>query len=988
MNHRLFPVRQITSFLLFAGLGLSVGLVHAQPKTPRPPTTATPPTLRPKPKEVPLIDRLRSPLEPDRSLQDKLRSPRQTLQTLYFAILTYDLFPAMIEDAIACLDLDSLRPRPSPSDAALAALDLEEVLQGLSLPLSSVPDEGVGEGFVLHDTGAFKVALRLCLDGCWRFDAETLTRLPAMRIAARQLPRPRTADLVALREGLTDPRAAMRQFLSDSVRGDFYAAARALDLSGLSQEERRRQGPVLAQQLAFVLQRRGYVFRQEVPYQPDGPPYTWHANSTGRIALERVHHADGKDAWMFTKRTVRNAPAMYAAVQSLPADARYARLGVVVPAVQQKSGPAVQKRPEDVPAHLGSPRAVLQGFFRTMDAAETNDAQLADALEYLDLEGLPAAERATLGVKLAPKLEAVLRKLPIDLSTISDDWSAGPLVLGEAQGVHVEIVRQHDGSWSFSEATIAHVPEMYDRLAGKARSEKGRGSNLDSARDTMITFQAAIRRRDFATAARCLNLDEVRSSARPELGPVLAFKLQYVLGRIGRIYVEEVPDNPEAMRYILYRGELGRIVLDRRADGPEKGQWQFTPETVSLVEPMFRAVLGRPLDESLDGEIEPRFWDTSAVWLRLQMPKWLSAELGPLDLYQWLGLILAALGSWISARIVMACVTRLVAWLLQRGGSQVSQRFVITSLRPLTWLAAVWSFFVLLQWLDLPLSVADPMFSAEKFILAATFGWLGVRLMDLSLAIYANTELLQPHRSFSDMIVPVSVRLGKAIVLLVVATYAVYQVGEFDLLGRFLTGLGVAGLAASLAAQDALKNYFGTLLLIGERAFKIGDRITVGSNVGVVEQVGFRSTRLRTESGALLTVPNAVIAGAAIENRGAAPQQRFNVTILLSTGTSLERFLQFRERLRAWLGRQPQVARDEVGIQVQQLLDGGVELSVAFLLAVGAPAEGRDFRASFYGEVLALAEALGVELAPSCREALRLAESASAPEAGLAASAA
>src|SRR5262249_59898694 len=141
-----------------------------------------------------------------------------------------------------------------------------------------------------------------------------------------------------------------------------------LDLSALSQEQRRQQGPALAQQLAFVLQRRGYVFRQEVPEQPDSPLYTWHADSNGRIALARVRQNDGKDAWLFTRQTVRNIPKMYAAVQAAPPDPRYARLGIVVPALQDHTGAAVQKRPDDVPAHLGSPRAVLQGFYRAMDA--------------------------------------------------------------------------------------------------------------------------------------------------------------------------------------------------------------------------------------------------------------------------------------------------------------------------------------------------------------------------------------------------------------------------------------------------------------------------------------------------------------------------------------------------------------------------------------------------------------------------------------------
>src|SRR4029077_17052776 len=126
---------------------------------------------------------------------------------------------------------------------------------------------------------------------------------------------------------------------------------------------------------------------------------------------------------------------------------------------------------------------------------------------------------------------------------------------------------------------------------------------------------------------------------------------------------------------------------------------------------------------------------------------------------------------------------------------------------------------------------------------------LGWRLMDLTMAFYTTTDLLHPHRNLSDMVVPGSIRLGKAAVLLAVATYVIYQVGEIDLLGRFLTGLGIAGLAASLAAQDALKSFFGTLLLIGERAFKIGDHILVGGQEGVVVEVGFRSTRLRTGEG-------------------------------------------------------------------------------------------------------------------------------------------
>jgi MscS family membrane protein len=838
-------------------------------------------------KAKPLAERLTSPLDTSRPLTDKLRSPRETLKTLYFAVTLYDLFPEMMSDAVACLDLDALQPRPGVEDSIMLALDLEQVLQTLSLPLAGVPDHAAGEPVTIFDADGITITLANGRDGGWRFDAATLKRLPAMRRAALERYKKRPRDLTNLREGFTDPRSAMRQFISASANGDFYAAARAIDLTSFSNEQRRQQGPVLAQQLAFVMQRKGYMFRQEVPDAPDSSHYTWHADQSGRIAMDRVRLPNGKDSWLFTKQTVRNITKMYAAAQSLSPAPQYARLGMLVPALEAGADVrTARKRPEEVPPHLGSPRAVLQGFFRTIDAADKDESRLAEALEFLDLENLSIADRGALGSKLATQLEAVLRKVHIDLTAISDDWNAGRQVLGESQGVRVEIARQRDGGWRFSQATVAKIPEMFEKLAGKASSDEGHGSHLDSARDTIITFQSLAGRREFTTAADCLDMSEIHLSARQELGPVLAAKLKYVLDRLGRIYVQEIPANPEGPRFVLYRGEHGRIALERQTNEAGKGHWLFTADTVDRIDPMFHAVLGQPLDESQADApgvwAAQTFWDAPGICVRLNVPGWMRRQGGSLEVYQWLGLAAAALASWIGAHVLMASVlSRLVAWLLHRSGSALSTTFVASSLRPLTWLATVWIFFQLLAWLDLPVGVAATVFSAHKFLLAALAGWLGLRLIDLSMAVYLNSELLKPHRNLSDMIVPVSMRIGKTAVALVVATYMIYQIGHIDLLTRFLTGLGVAGLAASLAAQDALKSFFGTLLLIGERAFKIGDRIKVGGNEGIVDQVGFRATRLRTAEGSVLTIPNSVIASAPIDNLGAqgftnAPELRLN----------------------------------------------------------------------------------------------------------------
>jgi MscS family membrane protein len=477
--------------------------------------------------------------------------------------------------------------------------------------------------------------------------------------------------------------------------------------------------------------------------------------------------------------------------------------------------------------------------------------------------------------------------------------------------------------------------------------------------------------RNLTLAAKCLNFDQIHASAQDELGPVLAFKLKYVLDRIGRIYIQEIPDNPEGPRVLLYRGQLGRIVLDRKAEEPGKGQWLFAPETVHRIEQMFRAALGQPVDESLGSNkaemAQPDFRETPGIWLRLRLPPWLQARTGRLDLYQWLGLLLAASVSWAVACLLIIGISRLAAWLLHRAGSALSTSYVASTLRPLTWLGAVWFFFLLLVGLDLPVRIAGALFAIQKFLLAGLFGWLGLRFIDLFMSVYRNSELLRPHRSLGDMIVPVTMRLAKGTVLLIVATYMIYQVGEIELLGRFLTALGVAGLAASLAAQDAMKSFFGTLLLIGERAFKIGDWIIVGDKEGMVEQVGFRSTRLRTAEDSLLTVPNSVIASAPIDNMGARSLRRLNSVLVVSPDADLARLLEFRSCLQAWAADQPLVVREKIDVHVHRLTNNGIELSLTVYLAAKTLADENRFRESLNCQMLQLSETLGVTIATNQR---------------------
>src|SRR5207245_4102858 len=117
-----------------------------------------------------------------------------------------------------------------------------------------------------------------------------------------------------------------------------------------------------------------------------------------------------------------------------------------------------------------------------------------------------------------------------------------------------------------------------------------------------------------------------------------------VPNRARAVSPQAIPDEPAGPRYVCSSGGIGRIVIARKNDGPNVGKWLFTAESVERIEPMFLAVMGKPVDESLRGATavvrQPMAWDAPGIWLRLRISDWARVSAGSLELYQWTGLAL------------------------------------------------------------------------------------------------------------------------------------------------------------------------------------------------------------------------------------------------------------------------------------------------------------------------------------------------------------
>lgn len=284
-------------------------------------------------------------------------------------------------------------------------------------------------------------------------------------------------------------------------------------------------------------------------------------------------------------------------------------------------------------------------------------------------------------------------------------------------------------------------------------------------------------------------------------------------------------------------------------------------------------------------------------WIAAQPPEWhwLNRVFLGNELWRWAALL--------AALLVAAIAGRLLKWLLvalSRRNERRGRRPLSVMFRELAGPSAMAVLLIGLHlglgWLMLSpgaRSVEATVISVLATILVGLAGYGLVRVIDEWLRVASG----RTSSKLDDMLVPlVRSSLQGAIVVLVVAQVAFYVSGTQ--LTSIVAGLGVGALAVGLAAQDTIKNFFGSMMIFGDRPFEMGDQIIVDGHEGNVEAVGFRSTRFRTGDGHLVTIPNGELANKTIVNVSRRRNLQRKLTIALPANLRVEKIEQALESLR------------------------------------------------------------------------------------------
>ncbi len=395
------------------------------------------------------------------------------------------------------------------------------------------------------------------------------------------------------------------------------------------------------------------------------------------------------------------------------------------------------------------------------------------------------------------------------------------------------------------------------------------------------------------------------------------------------------------MQIFIVRGDVG---------------WRFGPDTMDRIDDVWRAVESAdPVLPGADAAV------TFGQHLRARMPYALrTGTFAGVEYWQWLAILVAVVAGVVldySVRLVLA-----TAWRRYRAThkKESDKEVVKKAVRPFGLVAAAVLWLILLNLGGLPLLVTKILYVATKVILGFAGVWSLFRLTDL-LAHVARDRASRTRTRIDDLLIPLVERSLKVFFF---AMGVIYIADSFDVeILPLLTGLGIGGLAVAFAAKDTIENFFGSVAVILDRPFEVGDWVMIDGTEGTVEQMGLRSTRIRTFYNSLVTMPNASLVRATVDNYGKRRYRRFKTYINVTYSTTPELIESFCEGIRELIRLHPYTRKDFYIVQLNQF--GAHSLDILLYCFHECPDWNIEMRERhrLMLDIIRLADRLGVEFA-------------------------
>jgi MscS family membrane protein len=430
---------------------------------------------------------------------------------------------------------------------------------------------------------------------------------------------------------------------------------------------------------------------------------------------------------------------------------------------------------------------------------------------------------------------------------------------------------------------------------------------------TIFGFLQAAEAGNYSIAAQYLQMSNAR---RQSEGDTLAMQLKVVMDRsfAGNLKPSRQPEGTPQEDVPLDRQNLGTM---------SSGDVEAPLELIRVSEPNVGKVWLISTDTL---EKVPELYDqVEARQVETRLPHWVvKHQFAGMPLWQWIALILlipvAAAAAWL-VLLVLQIPFRL--WASRRGQQQAIPWRSVSG--PAWLLIATLTHRVLAGYLGMPLLQRHYYIQATAVAVIIGANWILWRVVRWFLQRVRNRALARGHGGTSSLIA-----LGERIVKAAVVVMAVFSI--FSVLGFNMTtalaGLGIGGIAIGFGAQQTIANLFGGVSVLGDEVIRVGDVCKFGDRTGTVEDIGLRSTRVRTEERTLLAIPNGTVATINVENLSRRDKMLFKTVLGLHSSTTSDSVRYVLSEIRSVLENHDKIERQSVRVRLIELAAASINVEV------------------------------------------------------------
>ena len=481
----------------------------------------------------------------------------------------------------------------------------------------------------------------------------------------------------------------------------------------------------------------------------------------------------------------------------------------------------------------------------------------------------------------------------------------------------------------------------------------------ETPRSSIRGFLEACHDGKYVRATGYLDLSRLPKNQRTTEGPELARQLGILLDRDMDFEVEDLSSttegqlndglDPDLERLARFRenGRAATLYLQRQEHNGNS-VWVVSADSVSRI-PQWSSLSQGPAIEK-------------------RLPPWLvETRLFGTALWVWIALAVLALLLSVVSKLLSRIVISLVKPVARRYAQGLQAYRLESFTEPLRLLLSVAVFRACME-------AIGPSALLREYLLGllallAVFGLAALLMRVVDVVSDRMTARLDPRqRALSYSVLPLGVRFVKICIFCLALLIVLDQWGLH--ITTILAGVGVGGLAVALAAQKTIENLFGGISVISDRPVLVGDVCQFGGQTGVVEDIGLRSTRIRTAERTLVTIPNAQFSTMTLENLSRRDRMLFKPVLQLHRDTSPDQVRAMMQRIEQILRDEPKVDPTEVPVRFTKIVPEAYTLEVFAYVLTSDGSEYLRQQSRLLLKMLDAAAELGVRFAVPFQESV------------------